>query len=182
MQEPTNPGLTQGKAALPEGAKGKGHRRLKNILLMPGFQIRMGLYAIGLGGAFGVGATYLFYKKFEKTYRVILELTDAKEEVTQIVSRDFRSIIWQMGACLLAYIIANVAISVFVTHRMVGPTYAFRRHIRHLMHGRYEARVRLRNGDAFREVAKELNDLAVTLEQSTGHGAGQAGKAGQVRG
>lgn len=182
MQEPRKSAAPQESQEAGVVSKGRRNRRLRNLVLMPAFQIRMGLYAIGLGAAFGVGATYLFYKKFEKTYRVILELTDAKEEVTQIVMRDFQAVVWQLGACLVAYLIANVAISIFVTHRMVGPTYAFRRHIRHMIHGRYEARVRLRNGDAFREVAKELNELAVTLGQANGTPAVVKGKAGHVGG
>lgn len=161
-------------------AKGRRNRRLKNWLLMPGFQIRMGVYAIGLSGIFAGAATYLFYKKFERTYRVILDLTDAKEEVTQILSRDFRAIAFQLGACLLAYVVANVAISIWLTHRMVGPTYAFRRQIRHLIHGNMKARVRLRDGDAFREVAHDLNELAAKLEQTTASGlTGKTGVAGE---
>lgn len=160
MEESTKIGMSPAKHS------GKKHRRMRNLLLMPAFQIRMGVYAIALGGGFAAGATYLFYKKFEKTYRVILELTDAKDEVSQIIARDFHAVAWQLGALLLLYVLANVAISVTVTHRMVGPTYAFRRHIRHLMRGNLTSRVRLREKDAFREVANDLNELAKVMGQS----------------
>jgi len=63
------------------------------------------------------------------------------------------------------YFFITVAVSIFFTHRLVGPTYAFRRHIRELKNGNYGSRVVLRKGDAFQEVAEDLNDLAVTLEQ-----------------
>jgi signal transduction histidine kinase len=57
-----------------------------------------------------------------------------------------------------------VILSIFQTHRFIGPTVAFRRHIRDLANGEYTKRVTIRRGDAFAEVAYELNRLAHILE------------------
>ena len=46
---------------------------------------------------------------------------------------------------------------------MGGPTVAFRRHIQALRQGDFDSRVRLRRGDAFNEVADELNALSEDL-------------------
>lgn len=166
-------------SAPPETKSSKSMRRMRNWLLMPRFQIRMGIYGVLLGGAFGAGTTFLLIKKFEKTYRVILELTDAKEEVSQILLRDFRAVALQVGFLLALYVIVNIGISVYVTHQMVGPTFAFRRHIRNLIQGNFGTRVRLRKGDAFSEVAADLNELAIQLEHA---GEVKAAKKGSVGG
>jgi len=50
----------------------------------------------------------------------------------------------------------------------VGPTVAFRRHLRALAAGDYSARTYLRPHDAFQEVADELNALSRALETRAG--------------
>ncbi len=55
--------------------------------------------------------------------------------------------------------------SIYFTHKMVGPTVAFRRQINALKSGNYRSKVYLRQGDAFGEVAVELNELADELKR-----------------
>lgn len=69
-----------------------------------------------------------------------------------------------------AYVITTVILCVLYTHKMIGPSVAFIRHIRSLKNGQYKSRVNLRDGDAFEDVAMELNDLAVVLEKSQENG------------
>ena len=49
---------------------------------------------------------------------------------------------------------------------VIGPTVAFKRHIRALREGNYDSRVVLRKGDAFDDVADELNLLAQALAKT----------------
>jgi hypothetical protein len=51
------------------------------------------------------------------------------------------------------------------THRLVGPTIAFRRYLAALRNGDYSGRLALRGDDAtFREITRSLNELAAKLE------------------
>lgn len=140
-------------------------RKLTNFLLQPLLQVRLGLYAILLSLVFGGGVFAIIYVNFYKFYDLVLELTDLREEVTEILNSYIHGVVIWMLLALLLYFIITVAISIFFTHRLVGPTYAFRRHIKDLSRGNYKSRVILRKGDAFQEVADDLNELAVKLEQ-----------------
>jgi signal transduction histidine kinase len=140
-------------------------RKLSNFMLQPLLQIRLGLYSILLSLAFCLALMAIFYVNFNKFYDLVLELTDLREEVTDILKSYVRGLIGWVAIGTTVYFFITVAVSIFFTHRLVGPTYAFRRHIRELKNGNYGSRVVLRKGDAFQEVAEDLNDLAVTLEQ-----------------
>ena len=141
-------------------------RKLRNFLLQPLLQIRLGLYAIALALAFCLTLGWMFYSNFHRFYELVLELTDLRDDVEALLQTQMRGAMLWFGLALLIYFLGTVILSVFFTHKLVGPTYAFRRQIRELQSGNYGARVVLRKGDAFHEVAEELNQLAVTLEQN----------------
>lgn len=140
-------------------------RKFSNFLLQPLLQVRLGLYAIILSVFFGLGVFTIIYVNFYKFYDLVLELTDLREEVTEILNSYIQGVILWLFLALIVYFIVTVGISIFFTHRLIGPTYAFRRHIKELTRGNYKSRVKLRKGDAFMEVADDLNELAAKLEQ-----------------
>ncbi len=140
-------------------------RKLSNFMLQPLLQIRLGLYSILLSFAFCLALVAIFYINFYKFYDLVLELTDLRAEVNDILKSYIEGLIIWLAVGTGVYFFITVGVSVFFTHRLVGPTYAFRRHIQELKNGNYGSRVVLRKGDAFQEVAEDLNDLAVTLDQ-----------------
>jgi methyl-accepting chemotaxis protein len=140
-------------------------RKLSNFLLQPLLQVRLGLYSIVLSIIFGLGVFTIIYVNFYKFYDLVLELTDLRAEVNEILKSYIQGALGWLLFAFFAYFLVTVAISIFFTHRLVGPTYAFRRHIKELARGNYRSRVTLRKGDAFSEVADDLNELAQSLEQ-----------------
>lgn len=140
-------------------------RKLSNFLLQPLLQIRLGLYSIILSLVFCLSLVGMFYVNFYRFYDLVLELTDLRDEVTEILQSYLHGMIGWLVIGTSIYFTITVVISIFFTHRLVGPTYAFRRHIREIKNGNYSSRVVLRKGDAFQEVAEDLNELAMTLEQ-----------------
>lgn len=139
-------------------------RKFSNFLLQPLLQVRLGFYAIVLSVFFGLGVFTIIYVNFYKFYDLVLELTDLREEVTEILNTYIHGVVLWLLLALFVYFVITVAVSIFFTHRLIGPTYAFRRHIRELTRGNYKSRVNLRKGDAFTEVADDLNELAAKLE------------------
>ena len=140
-------------------------RKLGNFMLQPLLQIRLGLYSILLSLAFCLALVAIFYINFYKFYDLVLELTDLRAEVNDILKSYIEGLVIWVAVGTGIYFFITVGVSIFFTHRLVGPTYAFRRHIQELKNGNYGTRVVLRKGDAFQEVAEDLNDLAVTLDQ-----------------
>lgn len=145
-------------------------RKLSNFLLQPLLQIRLGLYSIILSLGFCISIVGIFYFNFYRFYDLVLELTDLRDEVNEILQSYLEGLSLWLAVVLGFYFVVTVAVSIFYTHKLVGPTYAFRRHIRELTRGNYNSRVVLRKRDAFQEVADELNELAVTLEQARRRG------------
>lgn len=150
-----------------EGVRGMSasKRKFSNFLLQPLLQVRLGLYTILLSIVFGIGVFAIIYVNFKNFYELVLELTDLREEVTQILNTYIQGAVVWLVLALFVYFVITVGVSIFFTHKLIGPTYAFRRHIKELARGNYKSRVTLRKGDAFTEVADDLNELAVKLEQ-----------------
>ena len=96
-------------------------------------------------------------------YNLVIELTDLEGEVREILSVYYSSLLYWITGVVLLYLGVTVGLSIYYTHRLVGPTIAFRRHIRSLIDGNFESRVTLRKKDAFMEVADDLNELAAQL-------------------
>ncbi|SMF06697.1 hypothetical protein [Pseudobacteriovorax antillogorgiicola] len=142
-------------------------RKFSNYLLQPLLQVKLGLYAIVLALIFCLVMVWLFYANFYRFYDLVLELTDLREEVTSILDAYINEmVVWTLVATGI-YFFVTVAMSIFYTHRLIGPTYAFRRHIQELSKGNYKSRVLLRKADAFAEVAEDLNQLATQLETNS---------------
>ena len=87
-----------------------------------------------------------------------------REEVMRLMDKQLIGVSWWLAGGVFCYLLLNVILSVYFTHKMIGPTIAFRRHIRALGCGDYTSRVYLRRGDAFVEVAEDLNRLAEVME------------------
>jgi methyl-accepting chemotaxis protein len=148
--------------------KAKHHRSLRNFLLQPLIQVRLGIYSILLALVFSVMVGGLLYLNFFRFYDMVLELTDLREEVTALLADYISNTTWWLGGSIAVYLLTNITLSIVYTHKLVGPTYAFRRHIANLKRGEYASRVVLRRNDAFTEVADDLNTLAEALEEKYG--------------
>lgn len=154
----------------PQGVKGvgKAKRRLRNFMLQPLLQVKLGLYAIILSALFAVATSAILYHNFAGLVNSIVLLTDAEDEVRELFMDYWKGTQLWIYLCFGVYLGATVLISVLYTHKLVGPQVAFRRHIRSIADGRYSARTYLRKGDAFSEVADELNRLSEVMERTKG--------------
>ena len=76
--------------------------------------------------------------------------------------------LWIALAIGLVYVLVNLCISIYYTHKMMGPGVALTRQINDLLAERYDRRLVLRKGDSFQDVAARLNELAEKLEAEHG--------------
>ncbi len=145
----------------------KPKRRLRNLLLQPLLQLKLGFYSILFSLAFATAVGAILYTNFGGLLNAIVLLTDAEEEVRELLLDYWYGTQLWIYLAFIGYLLATVAITVMYTHKLVGPTVAFRRHIASLSSGNYKARTYLRRGDAFKEVADELNRLSEILEKNS---------------
>lgn len=140
-------------------------RKAKNLLLKPGLQTALGLYSILLAIGFGVAIVVIIYVKFADLFESILLLTEAHDEVREIVSEYWKDLQYYIYATFGIYLLGSISLTIWYTHKLIGPTIAFKRHIRALANKDYRTRTHLRKKDAFQDIASALNDLSSTLEQ-----------------
>ena len=159
----------------PGRQRGRSDRRLRNFLLMPRIQIRLGAYMVALALAFMVALVGSVYIRMGEIMALIVQLTDVEDEVKGLLISYVNGMAWWMALAIMVYIASNLCLSILYTHKMVGPTYAFRRHIRSLEKGEFHVKTRLRKSDAFEELAGDLNDLSDALEAKYGPRVGTAG-------
>lgn len=142
---------------------GNYQRKFRNFLLNPTLQLRLGVLSISVAVFFCTLVIWTVYLHLFDFYNLVIELTDLEGEVREILSVYYSSLLYWITGVVLLYLGVTVGLSIYYTHRLVGPTIAFRRHIRSLIDGNFESRVTLRKKDAFMEVADDLNELAAQL-------------------
>ena len=147
----------------------KHARSIKNMLIDPLVQVRLGLYSILLAVIFSAVVCYILYANFNNFAEVMMELTDVGDEVPALFMTYMADATWWLVIAIAVFLILNIAISVFFTHKLIGPTVAFSRHLNGLIAGDYSVRVILRKGDSFADIAEKLNKLAEKLESGKRH-------------
>ncbi len=147
------------------GPKSKAKRRAKNFMLQPLLQVKLGIYTIIISVLFSAALAAILYFNFSSLINSIVLMTDAEEEVREIFMSYWKGTQLWIYLTFLVYLVLTILVSVLYTHKLIGPTIAFRRHIRMIAEGRYNARTYLRKGDAFVEVADELNRLSEVMER-----------------
>ena len=146
-----------------KASKGKSERKIKNFLLMPSIQIKLGAYMIALAIVLLAALVSIIYIKMAEIVALIVQLTDVEEEVREVLLSYVQSMSWWILLAICIYILVNMCLSIWYTHKMVGPTYAFRRHIKSLIKGDFTAKTALRKGDVFAQLAGDLNELSDAL-------------------
>jgi methyl-accepting chemotaxis protein len=141
----------------------KVQRKLVNFLLQPLLQLRIGLINVVLSFVFVLALGVYVYQKLIQFADVVETLTQADADVATLLRTYLASVGWTAFGLAIAFVLFSLCASVYMTHKLVGPTVAFRRHIRGLMDGNFTVKTRLRSGDAFLEVADDLNRLSDRL-------------------
>jgi methyl-accepting chemotaxis protein len=144
--------------------RGKSARRIKNMLIDPLVQVRLGLYSILLALIFSCVVSYILYANLSKFAVIVMALTDVEEEVKGLFVTYMADARWWLLLAIVIFLIVNIAISIFFTHKLIGPTVAFSRQLNSLIAGDYSTRVNLRKGDSFLDIAEKLNQLSEKLQ------------------
>lgn len=141
-------------------------RKFWNALQRPGLQLRLPLYLIAITGLFVGLLTAHTYDVYGRLFELAVAESSQPEWFERTLaaqSGDF-GLVW--GALTLGYMLSVLVMCIVYVHRMVGPLVPMRRHVEAIKNGDYASRVHLRDGDAFHDVAEELNDLAASLAEA----------------
>lgn len=147
-------------------AKYEHDRHLMNYLLQPLVQLRIGFMNICLSLIFVLLLGAYIYMKFVQFAEVVTTLTEANDEIGTMLQSYIQSVGLTAAGLGAVFVVVSLVSSIYFTHRLVGPTVAFRRHIEALIAGDYKVKTTLRARDAFTEVADSLNQLSDRLSQN----------------
>ncbi|NRA66507.1 MAG: hypothetical protein HRU19_18610 [Pseudobacteriovorax sp.] len=149
---------------------GASKRKITGYIIQPLMQSKLGLYSIGLSIALVVGIAWILYSNFAELVESVLVLTEAPDEVGRIFAEYWSSTQIWIYLSLLAYVVATIGLSVWYTHKFLGPTVALKKHLEELAKGNYSYRTILRKGDAMEEMAGAMNRVSVVLEREGDEG------------
>lgn len=144
----------------------KGRRTFRAFLIEPFKQIKFGLYVAAVCLFYVVLIACVFVYAFYKQYEQLAEIFGVAERLEILNNKVFWINGAIMGVILLAFVATLLWVVVRRTHRMYGPMVNIIGFVEKLRAGDFSARVRLRKGDDFHDVAAKLNELAETLEKA----------------
>ncbi len=147
--------------------KHKRKRRIRNMLLQPALQGKLGLYCMLLSGIFAASIYTILVRSFGDISESVAELAGIEaDQVREVIGIHWGLTQFWIYISSAFYIALILLIVIWFTHRMVGPTIAFRRHLVRLQKGDFSVKTHLRKGDAFKEVAEALNKLSDVMQRA----------------
>jgi len=102
-----------------------------------------------------------FYFHTEKLYEALKNSGLATDpEALGAFGREIQGLVWSLSFAVLVFCVLVGLLANHFSHRIVGPVYAVKRSLEALSRGDYHsARLRLRPGDEFQDMATSINQL-----------------------
>lgn len=139
----------------------ENQRKIKNFLLNPKLQISFGVACSSLAITYTIALMYFLHINFDSAIQLYIQNAPlGGNELDALIRIREKWILSRLIAVAILFVVSMVTLSIFYTHRMVGPVIQMIRHVQELKNGNFNSRVVLRKGDAFQELADELNQLA----------------------
>ena len=141
-------------------------RTVGGMIFQPVIQLKIAAYNALAAALFSLVLSLLFYKNLEMFANTFIENTQADDATINQVYHHIEGIrVWAL-LVLVGYIAVSIGVSLRVSSKMFGSTAGFRKHIRALANGDLSKRITVRKGDAFQDVAEELNFLTDSLAKA----------------
>lgn len=140
-------------------------RKFKNFLLKPRAQLELVLNIVVLTIFFGAASSLVIYFQLDDIFQTLLIMSRVSHEASESFINDWNTTLLWLSLFTVFYILSTISICVIHSHRMIGPTVAFKRQIEALLTKNYKTRIKLRDGDYFQDLAECFNRLAEQLDQ-----------------
>ena len=147
-----------------EGAK---NRSLKNILINPAYQIKYIFYVSTTGILLIAANASIFYAYIKENYATLIDLSPMEDNVKAELYHELNVIFLKLAVISSFFILITAFIGLKLSHRTAGPLYHFKRVFNDIKGGKTDARVRLRPGDDFKDVANAFNEMMDTVVPNT---------------
>lgn len=142
---------------------GLRRRKVRNIVINPGALLRLSIPFIILVTISCV-LILVIHRQMLHAFNAANEAAEANTTVLIELNNLITKILTTGTIGLGVLGIVCVGLWLYYSHRIFGPAVPLQRQIQDLINGNYEARVKLRAGDEFKELASSLNELAEKLQ------------------
>lgn len=144
-------------------AKSKFKRRLRNILINPGYQLKYLFWLTFTGMSLVTINAYFFYYSTKENYDILVDLSPMTSEAKAQLYYELHWTIFRLAGFSLLFLACVGVVGLILSHRTAGPLYHFKRVFSDIKKGNRAARVRLRPKDDFQDVAQEFNEMMDSL-------------------
>jgi nitrogen fixation/metabolism regulation signal transduction histidine kinase len=132
------------------------------------FQLKYAILLSLLGGLVAVlFASHIFYF-LNDNIQVFIPNFNENPEISQIIFAEQRKIAIYIAALILLVVSVLFFMGIMITHKIVGPAMVLKKKMQDIADGNYEARIVLRKGDEFKDLADTFNTMAETLQKKAG--------------
>jgi methyl-accepting chemotaxis protein len=137
----------------------ENQRQFKNFLISPRYQLKfMGLLVLS-AGLLATLISVLSYVYLRENYEVLVKLSPITEDAKNLLYSELDQLMIRLGALTAGFLILISILGLILSHKSAGPLYHFRRIFQEIEGGSRSARVYLRPGDDFQEVAVTFNSM-----------------------
>ena len=146
---------------------GRKNRKMRHLLLNARFQLKYCFMMVGMSSVISIMLGYFLVDQMRENSRMLqLEAELDAAFQAQLADSDAQTVLVMIGALAL-FNVALFLIGVFITHRMAGPIYVFKRYLLALSEGRVPQIRKLRKGDEFKELLQALEKACDGIQGRT---------------
>lgn len=141
------------------------NRSLKNILINPPYQIKYVMWVSTAGLTLIAANAVIFYYYINQNYSLLVDLSPMDDASKAQLYTELNVILIKLGLVGLAFVIITAIVGIRMSHRTAGPMFHFKRVFGEIKSGKTDARIRLRPGDDFKDVAESFNSMMDTISK-----------------
>ncbi len=145
-------------------------RRLRNYLLVPGFQLKYTAMVVGVTVVVAsvLGIQVYRFSKGQTDMIIAQKLIGPEGEafaktVEQYSQAEDRKVAASIAAGVLLMAMALAFTGIVVTHKLVGPAYRMKQLLREVRDGRLRVQGRLRKGDELQDIFEAFHEMILSL-------------------
>jgi methyl-accepting chemotaxis protein len=140
-------------------AMGQPQRKLKNIIINPGFQIRY-IFWLTFGGLSLVLINFLvFYIYTRENYNLLVDMLEMTDEARNLLYGELHRVMVTLIIFSAIFLIFVALWGMKLSHRVAGPLYKLKKTFDEISSGQTTLRVYFRAKDEFRDVAESCNKM-----------------------
>ncbi len=133
------------------------------LLIDPKFQLKFCLFVTLAMMVTILPYPWILYDIFEHVTKIVAPYSNEKAETFRDMQTQMLFVIFSIHLMILSLF---VCFSVFVSHKIAGPIYKIRKHLKDIKDKRVFKELNLRRGDYFQDLAEQCNKTFKSLEEN----------------